>query len=236
MGKLGFSNGEQRESCYVPKDGKAKKGTVRMPRGAILHYQDEFTELLGSEPDKDDVDLTRAWAARVYGQPRTMDGKAIAGLAMETSEQVIDGRTFMVPRPFKPAGRIRRKVKMTREDQIALLGTAPRPPVTYCPPGLANGSADIRGIFAGAEIMSTKGKSGVERWEDLSDEMSRQSEFERWAAALPPEQIKALDLACTVANFREIGEAFGKTGKTAEREGKKRVLAANDNLKKIMAA
>lgn len=217
-------------------NGKTETAGKRVEAGTVLYQPDSFRELLGPEPDKDDVDMTRAWAARVYGRPRTIDGKPAESLTMEVSEREIDGRPFMVPRPFKPAGRIRRKVRLTREDQVALLATAPRPPVTYCPPGLPNGSADVRGIFAGAEIMATKGKSGVELWEDVSDELARQAEFERWAKALPPEQARAMNLACAAANFREIGSAFGKKGKPAERHGKKILLAANSNSKKILAA
>jgi hypothetical protein len=94
----------------------------------------------------------------------------------------------------------------------------------------------MRGIFAGAEIMATKGKAGVERWEDASDELSRQAEFDRWAAALGPKMEKVMNLGLIAANFREIGEAFGEEGKNAERYGKRLLIAANNNSKKIMAA
>jgi hypothetical protein len=47
---------------------------------------------------------------------------------------------------------------------------------------------------------------------------------------------KVMHLGLLAANFREIGEAFGKAGKNAERYGKDILIAANNNLKKVMAA
>jgi hypothetical protein len=47
---------------------------------------------------------------------------------------------------------------------------------------------------------------------------------------------KVMNLGLIAANFREIGEAFGKEGKNAERYGKRLLIAANNNSKKILAA
>lgn len=217
MGKLKFSNGNHVESCRVWKGKKLVKGIARVPRGAIRHYENEFTELLGEGPDP--VEMQR----RLSYWTRTM------------SWNPERGRQELEPVEFKKAGRIRRKVLITPSEQAEMLA-APRPPITYCKPGLPCGHEDIGSQFIGGWISTTKGSQPPERWQDISDELSRQAEFERWAAALPPEQQKALNLAVTAANFQEVGEAFGKQGKNAERFGKKVVVAANDNLKKVMAA
>jgi hypothetical protein len=136
---------------------------------------------------------------------------------------------------FIPRGKMRRKVRFTAEDHAVLLA-GPRPPVTKYPDGLPLGSEDIGASFVGGWISNPKGKQPLERWEDISDEMARQGEFERWAAALPANERKALNLATTAANLQEVGEVFGKVDKNAERFGKRILKAANDNLKKIAAA
>ncbi|RWB89241.1 MAG: hypothetical protein EOQ52_12765 [Mesorhizobium sp.] len=61
-----------------------------------------------------------------------------------------------------------------------------------------------------------------------------------WATTLRrhvgKEAAKVLDLAIVAANFREVGEAFGKTGKNAERHGKTAVIAACSRLDQVLAA
>ncbi|TIP03857.1 MAG: hypothetical protein E5X72_14215 [Mesorhizobium sp.] len=61
-----------------------------------------------------------------------------------------------------------------------------------------------------------------------------------WATTLRQEvgeeTAELLDLAIVAANFREVGEALGKSGKTAERAGKAAVLAACGRLDEVLAA
>jgi len=206
-GKLCIANGNQEERGH------------RLPRGAILYQPDDFRELLGPEPDKDE----KARSLSYWHKLMSYDADTASCRLME-------------PIRYKRAGRMRRKVLMTQAEQLEVLATQPHPPVTHCRPGLPCGHEDIGTQFVGGWTSNTKGKSGVERWQDVSDELSRQAEWGKWFMALPKEQRKALTIACTAANFRAIGEAFGKSGKNAERYGKRVLVAANDNLKKLMAA
>jgi hypothetical protein len=225
-GKLRLSNGEQRESCYVMKNDKAVLSSVLMPTGAILYQPDKFGELLGSEPNPDEQARRLSYWTKLFAKVvATDDDEGWKNRHEQELEPV---------RHIK-AGRMRRKVLFTAEDHQRLLA-GPRPPITYCKPGLPCGHDDIGAQFVGGWISQTKGKAGTERWQDVSDELSRQAELDRWANALPLEEQTALNLACTAANLQEIGEAFGKVGKNAERYGKKILLAANDNLQKVMAA
>jgi hypothetical protein len=148
---------------------------------------------------------------------------------------------LLEPVRFKKAGRRKkRKVTMTKAEQHALYAEAKAngtlPPVAYCKPGLPTGTANLSDAFVGGWLSSTKGARPLDRWEDTSTEMARRAEFERWCAALPEEEQRALNVAGTAANFREVGEAFGSTGKSSERVGKRRLLAANDHLQEIMDA
>ncbi|MCZ0734580.1 hypothetical protein [Phreatobacter sp. AB_2022a] len=51
-------------------------------------------------------------------------------------------------------------------------------------------------------------------------------EIRRLTEVLSGDDVRTLDLALEAANFATIGEAFGKTGKTAERFGRARLLEA----------
>ncbi|TIT40684.1 MAG: hypothetical protein E5W76_15865 [Mesorhizobium sp.] len=61
-----------------------------------------------------------------------------------------------------------------------------------------------------------------------------------WAATLRrqvgEETAKLLDLALTAENFRVVGETLGKSGKSAERHGKRAVIAACSRLDEVLAA
>lgn len=194
-------------------NGETEAAGERVEAGTILYQPDAFRELLGPEPDPVEKARNLSYWTSLFGA----------------------GGKELEPVRFRKRGKMRRKVLITPEEQKALLA-GPLPSIAYCKPGLPCGHEDIGAQFVGGWISQTKGKAGVERWEDVSDELSRQAEFERWAKALPPEQAKAMNLACTAANFQEIGQAFGKAGKNAERYGKRMLIAANNNSKKILAA
>ncbi|MEY9097372.1 hypothetical protein ABIA24_000281 [Sinorhizobium fredii] len=202
-------------------NGKTMQDGARVEEGTILHQEDRFGELLGSEPDPAEKVRSASYWASLF----KIDRETV----VETDE---DGNEKL---RFIKSGKMRRKVLLTEEDHRALLA-GPLPPITYCKPALPRGSEDIGAQFVGSWISNPKGTRTMERWEDISDEMARQQEFERWAEALPADERKALQIASTAANFSEVGEAFGKEGKTAERYGKKILVAANDNLKKIVDA
>jgi hypothetical protein len=201
--------------------GKTESYGERVEEGTILYQPDKFGELLGPEPDDDE----KARSLSYWTSLMRYDADTASS-------------TLMEPVRFKRAGRIRRKAKfkLSKAEMQEVLATQPHPPVTHYKPGLPCGAEDIGSQFVGGWISATKGNQPPDRWQDVSDELSRQAEFDRWFAALPEDQRKALDLACTAANFREIGEAFGKEGKTAERYGKRVLIAANDTLEKVMAA
>ncbi|MCY0149860.1 hypothetical protein OEG84_19685 [Hoeflea sp. G2-23] len=202
-------------------NGKTEYRGTRVDEGTILYQPDKFGEMLGPEPDlAEKVRSASYWSALFK-----VDRETVVATDKDGNEKL----------RFITGGKMRRTVLITVEEQQALLA-GPLPPITYCPDGLPRGSEDIKSQFVGGWISQTKGKAPLERWEDVADELARQGEFDRQIAALPPEQAKAMNLATTAANLQEIGEAFGKVGKNAERHGKKVLIAANDNLKKIVAA
>lgn len=220
-GKLRIANGNTKIQTKSIEAGKTKIKMVRAEAGTILWQDDKFGEMLGPEPNPAEKVRSATYWSSLYKVDRSF--------LVETGE---DGSEKL---RFVPRGKMRRKVRFTAEDHAVLLA-GPRPPVKKYPDGLPLGSEDIGASFVGGWISNPKGKQPPERWEDISDEMARQGEFERWAAALPANERKALNLATKAANLQEIGEAFGKLDKNAERFGKRILKAANDNLKKLAAA
>jgi len=214
-GKLRLANGKTTALCSV------KRTDIRIEEGTILYQPDKFGETLGPKPAL----VEKVRAASYWASLFKVDRETV----IETDE---DGKERPV---FIKGGKMRRTVLITEEEQRELLAGA-LPPITYYPDGLPRGSEDIAGQFVGGWVSQTKGKAPPERWEDMADELARRDEFERQVAALPPEQRRALDMATTAANFKEVGETFGKVDKAAERHGKKALIAANDNLAKIIAA
>ena len=195
-------------------NGQTMRDNVRVEEGTILYLDDRFGELLGPDPKPADAERSSSYWLKLMSN---------------------EGRNELEKLDYKPTGKLRRKEIITAEERRALLA-GPLPPVTRYKPGIAHGTPDIGSQFLGGWISNPKGKQPPERWQDISDEMARQAEFQRWANALPEEERKALHLATTASTFREIGEAFGKKDKNAERQGKKVLKAANDNLRRIMAA
>ncbi|MFB9795057.1 hypothetical protein [Shinella granuli] len=220
-GKLRIANGKTKIRVESIEAGKTNISMEHVEEGTILHQPDKFGELMGPEPDP----AEKVRAASYWSSLYKVDRSSVVETGEDGSEKL----------RFLPRGKMRRKVRFTAEDHAVLLA-GPRPPVTRYPDGLPLGSEDISASFVGGWISSPKGKQPAERWEDISDEMARQGEFERWAAALPANERKALNIASTAANLEEVGEAFGKKEKTAERFGKKILKAANENLKKLAAA
>lgn len=198
--------------------GKTYNGKHRIEAGTVLDRPEKFGEVLGPRRGKKE----RAEAERSNNYFRRL-----MSFDPATGTHAVSVGRF----EFKRAGKVRRKVLMTAEERATLLA-GPLPPITYCPPGLPCGGPRLADNFLGGWASATKGTQPPERWQDLADEIARQEEFKIWWRQLPAEERKALETAMKRPSLRAVGEALGKTGKTAERYGRKILVAANNNLQK----
>lgn len=202
--------------------GEAFVGKHRVEAGTILHQDDRFGETMGPKRGKKErAELERS---NIYF-------RRLMSFDPATGTHAVSVGTF----EFKKAGKVRREVIITAEERAAIFA-GPLPPVTYCPPGLPCGGPRLADNFLGGWASATKGRQTPERWQDLADEMARQEEFKAWWKQLPADERKALRTAMKRPTLKAVGEAFGKTGKNAERAGKKILVAANQNLKLFQAA
>lgn len=213
IGKLEFSDGNQTEKAYrYGADGEVITYDARMPVGAMLGTTDRQERVLGGDAENSNAAYTDVYGARHTGKVRR---KSRSDRDMET------------PAPER-----------TKLEMRAELAALPPHPVTVCKPGFPWKPSNLRELFMGLE-KGKKGESGVIAWEDISSHITEREAWEGTMSELTDEDKRTLDTAMTAENMSDIGRVFGKTGKNAERQGKARLIGANDNfaeaIKKMVA-
>lgn len=99
---------------------------------------------------------------------------------------------------------------------------------TYYPDGLPCGSQKLSQVFPGM-VKTCTAESGSMMWQDIVSATDR----DVWAAtvdSLTADDRQVLEAARSAGNMSDIGMSMGFAGKTAERRGKRALIAANDNL------
>lgn len=95
---------------------------------------------------------------------------------------------------------------------------------------------DPRAIFFSGKVRPHATHREWYDWADAeSNAEAERHEFAHLRGKLSSDAVKVLDIAVEAQNFAKVGEAFGFKGKTAERQGKKLVLAACAELKSALA-
>ena len=205
IGKLKFSDGTQTEQAMVNGATGVELKKVVMRAGAMLGT----TEKLGGS----------------HG------GSAPAVITIGNA--ALSGRLGVEHRPYIPAIRNRRKGKSFTAEQSkanlakAIANTPVLPPVTICPPGLASGTARYSDQFIGMKIGSS-GKGGAPNW---TDEFMAMRDHQDWQAAVreaEPQHLAVIKSAMSAKAIAELGD-FGHR-RTLERQGWRKLTAANDNL------
>lgn len=210
IGRLKFSDGTQTEKAFtIGPDGDVVQYDRRMPTGAMLGCSERLTDSSGGGNAPAKVMVSTAALAEALGVQH---------------RQYIPGRT---PR----RGKIYKSAEARALIESAIANTPVMPPVTKCPPGLANGTQQVSECFIGMKIGST-GRGGLIQWVDL---YTAGREHDDWVAAegaLSDEDKETLDSTMTASNLAQLG--YGGHRRTKERQAVKRLKAANDNLVAVM--
>lgn len=205
IGHLRFSDGTQTEKAFtIGPDGDVIQYDRRMPTGAMLGTSERLTESSGGGNAPAKVVVTNLALADAVG---------------------------VEPRAYIPGGKTRRGKSYKAAESRAMLdaaiaNTPVMPPVTICPPGLANGTQQVSECFVGMKIGSS-GKGGLIQWVDL---YTAGREHDDWVAAegsLSSEDRETLDFSMTAANLAQLGNHGHR--RTRERQAVKRLKAVNDN-------
>lgn len=228
IGKLRFSDGSQHERAMVNGATGVEVKKVRMRAGTMLGSAEKLGGTHGgTSPSAVSISNTN------------MTGRILGWEVDENGERTAKSKNF---RGYIPAIRKRRKGKSMTAAQSrinlagAIANTQNMPPVTYCPPGIATGTARYSDQFIGMKIGST-GKGGAPNW---VDEFMALRDHENWQTAVraaDTENLKVITKALTAKSIAELGD-YGHR-RTRERQGWRKLTAANDNLslnKKMFAA
>ncbi len=217
IGRLRFSDGTQTENAYrFTLDGKLEEYAARMPAGAMLGCRDKIDVALGGDENPQDVTESNNYFADMFGtrKPRYVTGGRFKG----------------------------HRVAISHDDAKAELAKAyantdmSKVTFTRCPDGLPCGSAKIADNFLGMQ-KTTCAAGGSVMWQDIVTAMADRKEWFDAVDALKADDRKTLDDAVSARTLAELGGHGHK--RNAEKRGKRRLIAANDNLmaaiKKIAA-
>lgn len=210
IGRLRFSDGTQTEKAYrLTIDGGVEEYAARMPAGAMLGSRDKVDVALGGDDNPQEV---------------TDSNQYFADMLDTKKARYLTGKKHKGPR-----------VRMTADEGRAELAKAyantdmSKVTFTRCPDGLPCGSARIADSFLGMQKTTCAG-GGSMMWQDIVTAMADRKEWFDAVDELKDEDRATLEAARTARNMADIGLKAGHQGKQAERQGKRRLMAANDNL------
>jgi hypothetical protein len=180
-----------------------------------------------------------------YGKPlgpAVLSQKEIAKRTAE-SNQFFTELFNALPHRYIKGGKTRGKrelpwpplppTSMPLADARAFCGLPPAVLLNDIRPALPCGSRCVADSFVGHRV--TREVYDVRLAPDTDDWYTRPEEMAALRGELASEDVIALDAALVAANYTDIGNAFGYTGKTAERQGKSRLLTDCKNLSALLA-
>lgn len=217
IGTLRFSDGTQTELAHKrTADGQVIQRRVTMPAGAMLGTVDKERAERGGE-DYYEVKLSNDY----FGAEKTVE------------DQV--GGLFNARRPgkVKPVRRRERTGPKTKAEERqwladAIANTPVMPEVTKLPDGFPAGPEKLADLFPGL-VKPATGSGGSQAWEDIVTERENREDWFRWVDSLKDEDRAALEAVKTAKTLAEVG-GDGVHRRTAERRGRRKLIAANDNL------
>lgn len=209
IGALRFSDGTQTERAHTfGPEGKLIQFDARLPVGAMLHTSEkQAKESGGCGETRDEVAASNKHFAEMLG---TAPYRHVSG------------------KRDKKRGRL-----YTSEQSKAMLAeayanTPVLPPVTYCKPGLPCGGSKVADSFVGMR-KAAKGQGGSIAWEDIASAKIHREVWAETVAYLSKEDVETLDAAMEAKTLSDIAPGGSKRG--ARKRGKRRLVAANDNLR-----
>lgn len=215
IGRIRFSDGTQTEQGFkLTIDGKVVAAQIRMPAGAMLGTKDAAESQMGAEEDSQATTASNRYFADLFGT---------------------------LPHRYRAGGKRRKGKNYSHAETKAMLAEAyantnmDKVTFTYYPDGLPCGSQKMSQVFPGM-VKTCTGESGSMMWQDI---VSAKADRDVWAAAvdsLKADDRQVLEAARSASNMSDIGMSMGFAGKTAERRGKRALIAANDNLMRAIDA
>ncbi|WP_141245893.1 hypothetical protein [Mesorhizobium sp. WSM3862] len=207
IGRLRFSDGTQTEKGFAKGlDGKLVIKDLEMPVGAMLRTEEQQERMLGGNGvSKAYIEQSNLYFAQMLGaiEPRYVKG---TGRRYGRSYSAAESRTMLAE---------------------AYANTPVLPPVKRYRKGLPCGSQRVAESFLGMQ-KGKKGESGSIAWEDVSSHIVNREVWEATLTYLTEAETTVLDKALEAGSLAELGD--GGHRRTRERQGRRKLQAANDNL------
>lgn len=207
IGKLRFSDGTQTEAGHKLVMDKVVAAQIRMPVGALLGTKDAEEGQLGGDEDPQHIATSNGYFAEV----------------LDT-----------LPHRYKPGGKRRRGKNFTNTESKAILAEAyantdmSKVTFTRCPDALPCGAPKAADSFLGMQ-KGKKGESGSVMWQDIVTAMADRKEWFDALDGLKDKDRATLEAAKSAKTYVDVASK-GTPRRTAFRQGKARLIAANDNL------
>ncbi|TGQ19308.1 hypothetical protein [Mesorhizobium sp. M00.F.Ca.ET.217.01.1.1] len=208
IGALHFSDGTQTERAYTTgPDGKLLRYDARMPTGAMLDTREKAKVEAGGSDNPQEGAASDKYFAEMFG--------------VRLTARVSAGRNKRTGKSY------------TADEATAMLADAwanTNPAkVTYTrfPAGLPRAGARIADSFLGMRKSGCAG-NGSMPWTDISTALVERETWAATVAYLSERDVEVLDKALEADSLADLGEGGHK--RTLERQGKRRLQAANDNL------
>lgn len=220
-GSLRFSDGTQTEQGFkVTADGDVVAHQFVVPPGGMLGTTDKERVQRGGDENPEDATSTRNYFSGRETKFRP------AGLFNALRSKPVK-RT-------KQKDRTGPKTKAEERQWLAdaIAGTAVMPAVKKIEDGFPASPANLAQLFPGLVKVCT-GSSGSQAWNDIATLREDRDEWFKWVASLKDEDRSVIDVARTAGSYVDLADK-GTPRRTAFRQGKARLIAANDNLMAAM--
>lgn len=220
-GSLRFSDGTQTEQGYkVTVDGEVVVHQFVVPAGGMLGTTDKERVQRGGDENPEDATSTKNY----------FSGK-------ETDFRPAGLFNALHPKPVKRTKRRDRTGPKTKAEERqwladAIAGTAVMPAVKKIEDGFPASPANLAQLFPGLVKVCT-GSSGSQAWNDIATLREDRDEWFKWVASLKDEDRSVIEVARTAGSYVDLVDK-GTPRRTAFRQGKARLIAANDNLMAAM--
>ncbi|OJH53484.1 hypothetical protein ATN81_19035 [Agrobacterium pusense] len=220
-GSLRFSDGTQTEQGFkVTADGEVVTHQFIVPPGGMLGTTDKERVQRGGDENPEDATSTRNYFSGKKTEFRP------AGLF-----------NALRSKPVKRAKRKDRTGPKTKAEERqwladAIAGTAVMPEVKKISDGFPAFPSNLAQLFPGLVKVCT-GSSGSQAWNDIATLREDRDEWFKWVASLKDEDRLVIEVARTAGSYVDLAKK-GTPRRTAFRQGKARLIAANDNLMAAM--
>lgn len=209
IGKLYFSNGHKTEMAMVKDEGGPAMMRAETRQHSMLFTKERLSPAGSQSQGRARVNNDIAAALGVKLPVRKKSRKRSGGRGLGHEARIAD-------------------------LAAAYANTPVLPPVKKCPTGLPANMENISDAFVMFKRGPCIGGGSTEIWGDAFSAIRDREIWKQTFAELPDEDIEVIETAIVAKNYADIGKLRGHDGTYATKAGKRLLVAANENVDKIL--